>query len=229
VQGWDAATGAPRFDTIDTCSVSAAAAPVAAGRAAYLLSGAGLRCSVDAVTGDTGAWGSLDREGFEWAYEIAATPALGRGTLVAVTEFGEAYAFDVAAEALRWARPIGKVAPIHAAHYRAGIASLASSPVIAGDAAWIATADGDVVAVDLATGRDRAVLHVGAPVLQGLAIAGDALVVASYDGTVRVYAPARPAGRTWPLAVDVAAVAAVYGGLALLARRRSRPKRRRPS
>jgi outer membrane protein assembly factor BamB len=227
VQGWDAATGAPRWATIDTCSVSAAAAPVADGGRAHLISGAGLRCTVDVATGDTGAWGPLDREGFEWAYEIAATPALGHGTLLELTQFGEAFAFDVATEELRWARAIGKVAPVHAAHYRAGMASLAASPVIAGDAAWIGTADGDVVEVDLATGRDRARLRVGAPVLSGLAVAGDSLVVASYDGTVRVFSPARPPGRTWPLAVDVVAVAAVYGGLALLARRRSRPHRRR--
>ncbi|HTJ43083.1 MAG TPA: PQQ-binding-like beta-propeller repeat protein [Kofleriaceae bacterium] len=222
VQGWDPATGAERFQAIDVCSLSAAAAPVADGDTAHLISGAGLRCSVDVPTGDTGSWGALDREGFEWAYEVAATPALARDTLVIVTQYGEAFAFDVASETLRWARAIGGPASIHAAHYRVESASLAATPVIAGDTAWIGTADGDVVGVELATGRTRATLHVGAPVLSGLAIAGDSLVVASYDGTVRVYSPTRGTTAALTLLLETLGVALLYGALAILARRRAR-------
>jgi outer membrane protein assembly factor BamB len=226
VQGWDPRTGAERWATIDACTLSAAAAPVGDGPIAHLVSGAGLRCTVEIASGDTGAWGPLDREGFEWAYEVAATPALGRGTLIAVTQFGEAFAFDVASETLRWARPVGRVAAIHAAHYRAATASLAGSPVIAGDVAWLGTADGEVIAIELATGRDRARLKVGAPVLSGLAIAGDSLVVASYDGTVRLYSPVAPRSGALPLVAEIAAVIALYAALAALARRRAGPRRR---
>ena len=45
-------------------------------------------------------------------------------------------------------------------------------------------ARGGVSAIDLASGQARWVLEVGAPVKGGVAVAGDALVVAGVDGRV---------------------------------------------
>jgi outer membrane protein assembly factor BamB len=220
VQGWDPASGREVFQALDVCSLSAAASPVADGARVHVISGAGERCTVAIPSGDASGWGPLDHQSFEWAYSVAATPAWAHDTLLAVTQYGEAFAFDTRDQHLAWARPVGARAAIHAAHYRAGTASIAASPVIAGDLGWIGTADGDVIALELATGRERTRLHVGAPILSGLAVAGDSLIVASYDGTVRVYAPAHRASRVWHVVVDAALVIALYGALVILARRR---------
>jgi outer membrane protein assembly factor BamB len=226
LMAWDARTGAEAWQDFDVCSVSPGASPVAVGPYAYVVSGATERCAVEVATGDIGTFGQLDPGGFAWAYEVAATPAAAGGALVAVTTRGRAYAFDTHAERLRWSRAVGEPAPIHAAHYRARTASLAGSPVIAGPWVWMGTADGRVVALDLADGRERAALAVGAPVLSGLAVAGDTLVVASVDGTVRAFSPAARRHGWVHVAVDAVVVGGLFAVLLGLVRRRSRLRAR---
>ncbi|HLL21606.1 MAG TPA: PQQ-binding-like beta-propeller repeat protein, partial [Kofleriaceae bacterium] len=68
-------------------------------------------------------------------------------------------------------------------------AGFEASPVITGDIVWIADTAGRLSALSLATGDLLWSRELDVPVLAGVAVAGDWLVVASYDGSVRAFAP----------------------------------------
>ncbi|MCE9571642.1 MAG: PQQ-binding-like beta-propeller repeat protein [Deltaproteobacteria bacterium] len=229
VIGYDPVTGAEQWRSIDICTLSIAASPVVDGAIAHLLSGATERCTVELATGETGSWGPLTQKSFEWAYEVAATEAVGPNAMVAATEAGEVFGLDPENEHMRWARSLGAVSPIHPAHYRAATRAVAGAPVIAGPWAWVPGTDGAVTALDLMTGAARARLEVGAPITSGLALAGDALVVASFDGTVRLYQAPLVRRSPWPMIAEAGAVLAGGGALVLIARRRRRKKKLRPT
>ncbi|MEO7731718.1 MAG: PQQ-binding-like beta-propeller repeat protein, partial [Kofleriaceae bacterium] len=63
---------------------------------------------------------------------------------------------------------------------------------IAGGVVWAADTSGRLVALELFTGAPIWETELDTPVLAGLAIAGDRLVVASFDGSVRLLGPAVP-------------------------------------
>src|SRR5262249_54751938 len=80
----------------------------------------------------------------------------------------------------------GAPSPVRATHYRgAGEAGFESSPVITGDIVWAADTAGVLSALDLHSGMVLWQTELGTPVLGGLAVSGDWLVTATYDGTVR--------------------------------------------
>jgi hypothetical protein len=62
--------------------------------------------------------------------------------------------------------------------------------VIAGGVVWAADTSGRLTALELLTGGVIWQTELGTPVLAGLAIAGNHLVVASFDGSVRLLGPA---------------------------------------
>jgi hypothetical protein len=73
--------------------------------------------------------------------------------------------------------------------------------VITGDIVWAADTAGRLSALDLHTGEELWHTALAVPVLAGLAVSGDWLVVASFDGTVRglartASAPIAPAPAT---------------------------------
>ena len=60
--------------------------------------------------------------------------------------------------------------------------------MITGDTAWVVDTAGVLTALALATGKPRWHVDLDVPVLGGLAVSGDWLVIASYDGTIRALA-----------------------------------------
>ena len=78
-------------------------------------------------------------------------------------------------------------------------AGFLASPVVTGDLVWIGHPDGTLVAHDLADGSVRTSVPLGAPIVSAVAPAGDHLVVATYDGTVRALVPS-PAPAAAPAA-----------------------------
>jgi hypothetical protein len=61
--------------------------------------------------------------------------------------------------------------------------------VITGGIVWTADTSGELAARDVRTGALLWHAALDVPVLAGLAVSGDALVVASYDGSVRLLGP----------------------------------------
>jgi outer membrane protein assembly factor BamB len=154
------------------------------------------------------------------------------------TLYGDLVALDAATGTERW-RVTGGPSPIHTTHYRAARrAGFEASPILTGDLVWIAGTDGALVALDLRTGGELWRTAIGAPVLAGAALAGDTLVVASYDGTVRALSTAvapRPAldatdtscaagdrGHRGVLVIGLALGIALALGAVLFVRRRRR-------
>jgi outer membrane protein assembly factor BamB len=144
--------------------------------------------------------------------------------VIVATEHDLLWALDAATGDARWTWKPGE-SPLYAAHYRGRGRGFTSSPVITGGVVWAAPTDGTLVALDLETGAELQRLDLGAPVLAGLAAAGDLLVVASLDGTVRAFATApprrTPARRTlWAVVVLVLAGALVLAAVVVRLRKR---------
>src|SRR5439155_1591371 len=114
------------------------------------------------------------------------------GILVVPTLYRELVAIDATNGVELW-RAAAAPGALRTTHYRgAGEAAFAASPVITGGIVWAADTSGQLAARDLRTGELLWKTELGVPVLAGLAASGNALVVASYDGSVRVLAPAPP-------------------------------------
>jgi MYXO-CTERM domain-containing protein len=104
---------------------------------------------------------------------------------VVPTLYRDLVALDATSGFELW-RYAGTPSPVRSTHYRgAREAGFAASPVITGDIVWAADTAGQLTALDLHTGAVLWRTSLGTPVLGGLAVSDDWLVVASYDGSVR--------------------------------------------
>ena len=200
VQAWDRATGAPQWQVDSDDTVGINATPVIGDHTVFVVNAAAQVTAISLATGEVRWRAALDPDGFAWGNATIATPAYAHGTLIVPTLYRDVVALDAATGAELW-RHTALPSPIRATHYRGrGGSGYESSPVIAGDLVWIADTSGELAALDLKTGAPKFRATIGAPVLAGLAASGDYLVVASFDGSVRAFAPApvRPPHATAP-------------------------------
>jgi outer membrane protein assembly factor BamB/predicted phosphodiesterase len=211
VSAWDLATGAPRWRFVGegTETIAINAAPVLGDGLVYIVSGATDVTALD--HGGRPRWRArLDPDGFDWGHATVGSPALADGVLVVPTLATHVVALDAATGAERWRHP-ATPGPLRTTHYRgARPAGFAASPVITGDLVWTIDTAGVVAARDLQTGAARWQHALGVPVLAGPAVAGDWIVIASFDGTVRALGPVpheRPAPSLAPCAPAPAASA----------------------
>jgi outer membrane protein assembly factor BamB len=189
---WDRASGRELWRREGEEIVAINASPLIAGDTVYVATGADDVLALDLATGETRWQVRLDPAGFAWGNATVGTPALARGVLVVPTLYRELVALDAASGVELWRRA-AMPGPLRTTHYRgAGEAAFEASPVLTGGIVWAADTSGELVARDLRTGDTLWRTELGVPVLAGLATSGDALVVASYDGTVRLLAPAPP-------------------------------------
>lgn len=189
VLAWDRATGAPlwQLDTEDTIAINAT--PVIADHTVFIVNAADQVTAIDLATGAVKWRAPLDAKGFEWGNATIGTPAYAHGILIVPTLYRDVVALDATTGEELW-RHAALPSPLRLTHYRgAGQAGYESSPVIAGDVVWIADTSGELAALDLRTGAPKSRSSIGAPVLAGLAIANDHIIIASFDGTVRSVPP----------------------------------------
>jgi outer membrane protein assembly factor BamB len=188
VIAWDRATGARLWSVRDGSTVAINASPIIAGDSVYIVSGADEVSALD-LQGQLRWREKLDPDGFDWGNATIGTPALADGVLVVPTLYRDLVALDAATGTELW-RVGGSPSPLRTTHYRGGDeAGFAASPVITGGIVWAADTAGLVSAIDLQTGRVLWQKHLGVPVTAGLAVSGDWLVVASYDGSIRALVP----------------------------------------
>jgi len=192
LQSWSASTGVTQWTINDGRGMAVNAAPVVAGGTAYVISSAGVVSAIDAATAATRWTMSVTPRGNSWDYTVTATPALSDTRLFVGTNWGELVALDRASGAVMW-RVQGTVGPINYTHYRDAAPGFPSSPVVTGDIVWIGTLSGDLVAHAADDGRVLWSTSLGAPIASAPTPTGTALVVATYDGSVRLLAPAQPA------------------------------------
>ena len=187
VIAWDRATGAERWRLDDRLAVAINASPVidAERGQVIIVNGRTEVAALDLATGAPRWQVRLDPQGFDWGNATVGAPALAHGVVVVPTLYRDLVALDAASGLELW-RFAARPGPLRTTHYRgAGEAGFEASPVITGDVVWAADTSGRLAALELRTGAPLWQTDLGAPVLAGLAVAGDWLVVASYDGTVR--------------------------------------------
>lgn len=188
VIAWDRVTGKRVWSYSGSETVAINASPVIGPDAIYIVNGADTVTALDHQ--GVPRWStSLDETGFDWGNATIGTPALAHGILVVPTLYRDLVALDAATGVELW-RHAASPGPLRTTHYRSGReAGFAASPVITGDIVWAADTSGELSALELSTGRRVWHTSLGVPVLAGLAVSGDYLVVASYDGTVHALAP----------------------------------------
>ena len=185
---WDAETGHLRWRYAGAETVAINASPVMAGDLIFIAN-AGDHITAFERTGEIRWRLKLDPAGFEWGNATIGTPAYAHGTLVVPTLYRDLVAIDAATGAELW-RYAAIPGPLRTTHYRGpGEAAFEASPVITGDVVWAVDTNGELTALDLASGKRLWRTRLGVPVLAGLAASGDWLVAASFDGTVRALAP----------------------------------------
>ena len=196
---WAAATGAMQWQVKSAKSVAIMATPIANNGDLYYINSQGT-VTAASVTSSATLWSTPLFDGAtDWDYTVTATPALAGGRLFVPTQDDELFALDAATgiELWRYETPGG---PLNFAHYRAAEPGFPASPVVTGDIVWVPRPDGTLAALAAADGHELWTTQLGAPIVSAPAPAGDYLVVATFDGTVRALVPA-PAAVT-PLPVD---------------------------
>ncbi|HEY5925658.1 MAG TPA: PQQ-binding-like beta-propeller repeat protein [Kofleriaceae bacterium] len=188
VIAWDAKTGALRWRHENRDAVAINAAPVIGEDTVYLVNG-----STDVIALDLAGkqrWRTkIDADGFDWGYANVGTPALAGDTLVVPTLYGTLAALDTRTGKERW-RYRAAPGPLRGTHYRGkGVPAFVASPVITGGVVWAADTAGGLAALDIRTGLVRWHTALPSPIMAGLAVSGDWLVIAAYDGTVRALTP----------------------------------------
>lgn len=240
VIAWDRATGrrAWQYQTDDTVGINSS--PVIGDDQVFIATAADKVLALD-LTGKL-LWSvRLDPTGFDWGNATIGTPAYAHGVVVVPTLYRDLVALDATTGAELW-RHAGTPGLLRETHYRgANQAGYAASPVITGDVVWAADTSGMLAALDLRTGQTLWQTALGVPVLAGLAVSGDSLVAASYDGTVRAlvpgteHTPLAPASCSEPLPAGCCdaggspgAISALFGAgvVAAATQRRRRAKGR---
>ena len=188
VGAWDRATGS-RLWTAEGANITGInASPVLDPRndAVFAVTAADNVLALSLATGELRWHHKLDEAGFGWGNATIGTPALAHGILVVPTLYRDLVALDARSGVELWRATATAPSLVRETHYRgAGETGFAASPIITGDVVWSVDTSGEVTARSLLTGEALWRKPLGVPVLAGLAVSGDCLVVASYDGTVR--------------------------------------------
>lgn len=188
----DSATGSRRWSLRDARVEGVNATLAAHAGMVYVINAAGRLSAIRVATGEV-VWGrELTPGANDWSYSVTAAPALAHDTLLVPTTWGELIAVDVRTGAVRWRVP-APAGPLNFTHYRSTQAGFPSSPVVTGDLVWIGGLDGTLFARSIVDGRLVWATSLGAPITSVPAPVGNGLVVASFDGTVRLLVPGTPA------------------------------------
>jgi outer membrane protein assembly factor BamB len=181
---WSVTTGAKVWEIKTGKSLAVNATPVVVDGDLFFANSFGTITSVD-VTNSTQRWSNgFTPGGFDWGYSITAAPAVADGRIFFPTQWKDLVAIDAASGAELWRATTAR-GPLNFAHYRSAEPGFAASPVVTGDIVWVPRPDGKLAALGADDGRELWVSDLGAPIVSAPAPAGDYLVVATFDGTVR--------------------------------------------
>jgi outer membrane protein assembly factor BamB len=189
---WNPVSGARQWHMSGGETVAVNATPVAHDGRLYVANAAGAVMAIDVAT-SARRWTTTVAPGSDdWTYAVTATPAVAGGRLFVPTQHRDLVALDLASGAELW-RASTPGGPLAFAHYRAAEPGFAASAVVTGDILWVPRPDGVLAAHAVDDGRVLWSTQLGAPVVSAPAPAGDYLVVATFDGTVRALVPAAEA------------------------------------
>lgn len=186
---WSATAGTPRWELTSDRATAINATPLIDGDTLYVVNSSGTVTALALATGVPMWSTSVTPGSSDWMYSVTAAPALAGGRLLVPTQWHDLVALDTASGAELW-RASTPGGALNFAHYRDAEPGFAASPVVTADIVWVPRPDGMLVALAASDGRELWSTHLGAPLVSAPAPAGDYLVVASFDGTVRAMAPA---------------------------------------
>lgn len=186
---WNPVSGARQWHMAGAESVAINATPIAHDGRLYVANSAGMVMSLDLATSARRWTTSVAPGSDDWTYAITATPAVANGRLFVPTQHRDLVALDLASGTELW-RASTPGGPLSFAHYRAAEPGFAASAVVTGGIVWVPRPDGVLAAHAVEDGRMLWSTQLGAPVVSAPAPAGDYLVVATFDGTVRALVPA---------------------------------------
>ncbi len=185
---WNAVTGTKLWEDRTSAATAINATPVVNDGVLYSINSSGRVTAYDLATGIV-RWTRIVTPGSsEWMYSVTAAPVLANGRLFVPTQWRDLVALDAATGNEIWRRPTSG-GPLNFTHYRAAEPGYAASPVMTGEILWVPRPDGTLVALSPEDGRELWSTRLGAPVVSAPAPAGDYLIVATYDGTVRALLP----------------------------------------
>jgi outer membrane protein assembly factor BamB len=182
--GWSAADGAQRWLVSTGTATAVNASPIVVDDVAYVINSSSDLTAIDVATGAPRWSRRINDAGFDWGYSATATPAYADGTLYIATKFRDLIALDTTTRIERW-RATSPSSPVNFTHYRSNEPGFVASPIVTGDLVWIGRPDGRLLALSAADGTEVWSTQLGAPIVTTPAPAGEVLVVATYDGTVR--------------------------------------------
>jgi outer membrane protein assembly factor BamB len=184
---WDVRSGGERWRLGKDPSTTVHASPIVDGDRVLVVNSSTVLYAVSAADGRIAWQQKIDGKATAMSMASAATPALADGLLFVPTQYAGLAAFDLTTQRVRWRLSVGE-SNVHVAHNLRLARSVPGSPVVAGDWLWMGDADGVLRAIEPGTGEVRWSADLGAPILSGLAAAGEVLFVGTYDGTLRAYA-----------------------------------------
>lgn len=164
--------------------------PVVAGGSVYVGSGDGKLYAIDRETGRV-LWT------FDAGSPIASSPAAAQGMVFVGTRAGRFVAVDASNGVQRWQVTTGADLPLPWGHESGDVYT--SSPTYADGVVVFGAGDGNVYAVDAATGAVRWRSPTRGRVRSTPAVAGDAVYVGSFDGGVYAF-DLRTGRRRWRFA-----------------------------
>jgi outer membrane protein assembly factor BamB len=189
ITAWQGASGGRWWKLASDRTTAINATPVATEDGTLFVSNAaGVTTALDSATGAIRWSIALTADSDDWTYAITATPAFANGRLFVPTQHRDLIAVDAATGDELWRATTGG-GPLNFAHYRAAQAGFAASPVVTGEILWVPRPDGVLAALATADGHELWSTQLGAPVVSAPTPAGDYLIVATFDGTVRALAP----------------------------------------
>jgi outer membrane protein assembly factor BamB len=184
---WTAATGTMQWKIRSSLTMAINATPVISGDTIYIVNSASEVSAID-LRSAVAAWStSVTADSNDWMYTVTATPALADGRLFVPTQWKDLVVLDAATGDELW-RATTPVGTLNFAHYRDAEPGFAASPVVTGDILWLPRPDGTLAALRTTDGTELWSTTLGAPVVSAPTPAGDYLVVATFDGTVRALA-----------------------------------------
>jgi len=188
---WTATAGDKRWELRDSRTIAINSTPVVANGRVFYIDSSG-QITAAALATSTTLWSRrLVADSNDWSYAITATPAFADGRLFVPTQYGDLLAIDADTGEDLWRhRTAG--GPLNFAHYRASQPGFPASPVVTGNLVWIPHPDGRLVAAAADDGHELWSTSLGAPLVSAPAPAGDYLIVATFDGTVRALVPGQP-------------------------------------
>ncbi len=104
------------------------------------------------------------------------------------TQTGALFALDAGSGRRLWSAPAGSPI-IRTTHYRGEVPAFAAAPALTPGLVWTVSPDGFVRALSARNGAELWFGDVGVPMMSSPVPAGGLMFVASFDGTVRAFAP----------------------------------------